>query len=129
MTDDGACIGSYHKNLQYDGIGEQKTYDCKRNVWVRAKDCLVAEKVFGYKWFPVSQKTDFCGNKFYLVLTTDAPDQRYVLEPDTRVPNFSTDYDLTHRIALAAGLESIPILPTRKQTAARVCELALAGVA
>jgi len=87
---------------QYTGLGETKTMSPYGRI--RSKDCAYAEAI-GYTWRELkTAKLDFHGVPFTHVLTPpdSSDDFSHVLEPDTRVPNFSTN--LSDAIALANKL-------------------------
>lgn len=96
---------SYPPNKQYPGVGEQKTKS--RYGWIRARDCYYAE-LLGYQWLPLPKsKADFCDNSFTHVLTLgNKLDLAYVLEPDTRVPNFTASVQDAHRFARERGVKT-----------------------
>lgn len=85
-----------HLELQYPKLGEEKTKS--EYGWIRARDCYYASLI-GYKWFPLNKpKEDFSGREFTHVMCTEGY-LDHVLEPDTRVPNFTTDIKDTEKLA------------------------------
>lgn len=70
--------------------------------FIRKDDCDLAIKYGGYKWFPLNKpKIDFKGNKFTHILSRDGY-LDHVLEPDTRVPNYTTN--INDAVGLAMDL-------------------------
>jgi hypothetical protein len=120
-TDDE--IHQYRVELARKG----KEFDPARNAWIRKTDCLIAERFFGYVWMKCNPKQDFSGATFHVVLSPgDEPlDAGYILEPDTRVQNYTTNLHFALDLARIIGLTSIPVLPTDKEMAAWICEKAL----
>ncbi len=115
----------YPPNPQYPG--EEKSYDPVHNVWIRAGDCFVAEKILGWKWYPIGSKRDFCGNPFHVILARAEPDLRYVLEPDTQVPNFMTSLSDALTVARKVGIGQIDVLPTDREMAKAICDKAISS--
>lgn len=73
--------------------------------WIRAKDCAYAEKL-GWTWRKLpSPKKDFQDRAFTHVLTRTKDNFGGVLEPDTRVPNFSTSWFEAVALAIKLGLD------------------------
>jgi len=105
----------------------RKEFWPERNVWVRKKDCLIAE-LMGYRWLPHNPKQDFCGYTFHNVLTPSWSelDAAYILEPDTRVPNFTTRWEDALKIPRYFGWETIAVLPTDQEMIDWICNKALA---
>lgn len=77
--------------------------------WIRERDCYYAEKI-GYKWFPLNKPlTDFGGRLFTHILCTSGY-LTHVLEPDTRVPNFSTNAHDALQLLEKMGADMKPYL-------------------
>lgn len=75
-----------------------------KHGWIRERDCYYAEKI-GYKWFPLNKTmTDFDGRTFTHVLSKLGY-LTGILEPDTRVPNFSTNAHDALNLADALGVD------------------------
>ena len=116
----------YEKGLaEWNRWHSYKEYLPERNVWVRKADCLIAEHVMGYSWYPVNPKKDFCGYTFHVFLTAEKPDERYVLEPDTHVPNYSKNLYDALKVARKLGIVTIPVLETDCAMAKHIADTAL----
>jgi hypothetical protein len=75
--------------------------------YIRKTDCAIAIQYFGYKWHKLtSPKTDFDGQPFTHILCKEGY-MTSVLEPDTRVPNFTTSIGPAIELAYKVGVESI----------------------
>lgn len=120
--------GHYPESFQHPGLSESKTFCPRRNVWIRKRDCLIAEHMFGYQWMPCSPHRDFQGNPFFAILTLPPLDAAYILEPDTRIPSFSTDICDALKVARKIGLESIPVMPTDRDMAEWIADEALKDI-
>jgi len=97
----------YTKNIMYPGGTCKELVD---GLWLRRIDCEVAIKM-GFIWMDVTPQLDICDNKFDRILTTpDAMYKTHVCEPDTRVPNYSTNFQDALKVAKHMGLTEIPVL-------------------
>lgn len=101
-----------------------KTLHPERLCYVRIMDCAVAEYLMGYEWVDCKPKMDFHDNKWTCYLTRTG--KGLPLEPDTYVPNYSTDLHCALTVARAMGMTEIPVLPTEREMATWVCKELLA---
>lgn len=59
--------------------------------YIRAEDCRIAENYEGFRWFKLDKpKLDFNNREFTHILSRSGY-LSHVLEPDTRVPNYTTN--------------------------------------
>jgi len=101
--------------------GEKKTWS--KYGWIRAEDCRYAE-ANGYQWVPLkAPKRDFMDREFTHILSR-CSSLDHVLEPDTRVPNYSTSFQ--DALYLARDLK-VDVEAERKAVLAKVDGLLLAG--
>lgn len=123
----------------YKEFHERKQLHPELGLYCRLADCEIAEKLFGFKWLEFPQKKqDFCGYHFSWVLTPPESylrkdgspgvyrlDGAYILEPDTRVRNYTSDLGDALEVARRMGYTDIAVRPTEAAMAADICRRAM----
>lgn len=103
-----------HAALKAEGwqaIGYGKEYGERR-----AKDCYYAEKIIGFEAIPVGNKSDSLSDKYGSVQFTHIynrpgakPDLQYLIAPDTRVPNYTTNLGDALELAVKMEMKTLNI--------------------
>jgi len=102
---------------------KRKEYNHQYKVWVRGIDCLIAEKIFGYEWMKCNRKKDFAGNDFEYILATPPLNGACILEPDTRVRNYTSYLVDALQLVAKTGLipPQFPFQATQEEIAMEIC--------